>query len=66
MDYGPVTDKPCKNCGVIPSRDVEYDICSMCDGTGHDEIGNPCLHCVHGEETIETIVCGCDLYGDEP
>lgn len=64
-DYGPVSDKPCGKCGVVPRLDVEYDICSMCGGSGDDEIGNPCVFCEHGEATIEDVVCGCDENGED-
>lgn len=26
-------------------NDGYWDTCDMCGGTGHDEIGNTCLHC---------------------
>ena len=41
----------------------EYRIeCKICDGQGHDEIGNPCLHCSgKGFETVSED----EFYGED-
>lgn len=55
----------CKDCGVIFQHHVEYDTCSYCGGTCRDDIGNTCIFCERGEQTIEEWVCACDPSGDD-
>lgn len=58
-----ILSERCKDCGMIFSHHVEYDICDYCGGTGHDDIGNTCIFCNHGERTIEEWCCACDANG---
>jgi hypothetical protein len=61
---------PCRRCGVVPELHTEEDVCYMCGGLGHDDIGNDCIGCVRGVRTTDQWLCDCDRYGydedDEP